>query len=53
MHEAHHLLLLGLPYEKLLCFFYIYHKFYAMVKTQHNVVIKYSHCDLDGEYISN
>jgi len=34
-------------------FFDIYHMFRAMVKTQHNVVIKCFRCDLGGEYTSN
>ena len=34
-------------------FFDIYHIFRAMVKTQHNSVIKCFRCDLGGEYTSN
>ncbi|CAJ2675738.1 unnamed protein product [Trifolium pratense] len=34
-------------------FFEIYHMFRAMVKTQHNAVIKCFRCDLGGEYTSN
>jgi hypothetical protein len=34
-------------------FFDIYHMFRAMVKTQHNAVIKCFRCDLGGEYTSN
>lgn len=34
-------------------FFDTYHVFRAMVKTQHNIVIKYFYCDLFSEYTSN
>ncbi|CAJ2650750.1 unnamed protein product [Trifolium pratense] len=34
-------------------FFEIYHMFRAMVKTQHNAIIKCFRCDLGGEYTSN
>lgn len=34
-------------------FFGIYHMYYVMVKTQHNIIVKYLCCDLDVEYTSN
>lgn len=34
-------------------FFYIYRIFWAMIKNQHNVVIKCFRCDFGGEYTSN
>lgn len=40
-------------FKIIIIFYYIYHIFHAMVKTQQNDVTKYFHCGLDCEYTSN